>query len=152
MSYWVVFAIRAMTGVLAVSIPFAPLNLVQQITITITITSTFEQGVLYPSLHSLISRWAPPDERGKFISALLGGTFGTVVTWPMAGILTEYFGWYSAFYVPAVVAGLVTIVWFALVYDSPAQHPRIDSVEQQYIEKALGDTISKKKVHFHIQP
>lgn len=64
----------------------------------------------------------------------------------MAGILTEYFGWYSAFYVPAVVAALVTVVWFALVYDSPAQHPRIDAGEQEYIEKSLGDAISKKKV------
>lgn len=58
-SYWLVFAIRLITGILA--------------------------GVLYPSLHNLISKWAPPAERGKFISALLGGTFGTVITWPLAG-------------------------------------------------------------------
>lgn len=58
-SYWLVFAIRLTTGILA--------------------------GVLYPSLHNLISKWAPPAERGKFISALLGGTFGTVITWPVAG-------------------------------------------------------------------
>lgn len=43
------------------------------------------KGVLYPALHNLISKWAPPSERGKFISALLGGTFGTVITWPVAG-------------------------------------------------------------------
>lgn len=59
-SYWFVFAIRLCTGILA--------------------------GVLYPALHNLISKWAPPSERGKFISALLGGTFGTVVTWPVAGM------------------------------------------------------------------
>lgn len=103
--------------------------------------------MLYPALHSLISRWAPPDERGKFISALLGGTFGTVVTWPMAGILTEYFGWCYAFYVPAIVTGIVTIIWFFLVHDTPAEHPRIDPTEQEYIEKSLGNTISKKKVN-----
>lgn len=108
------------------------------------------QGVLYPSLHNLISKWAPPDERGKFVSALLGGTFGTVATWPLAGILMESFGWAYAFYVPAAITALVTIIWFAVVHDSPAEHPRITSEEKEYIEKALGDNVSKKKVLFVI--
>lgn len=53
-------------------------------------SSHYLKGVLYPSLHSLILKWAPPSERGRFISALLGGTFGTVVTWPLAGILQVF--------------------------------------------------------------
>ncbi|XP_055314147.1 sialin-like isoform X2 [Sitodiplosis mosellana] len=118
-SYWFVFGIRLITGVLA--------------------------GVLYPSLHNLISKWAPPDERGKFISALLGGTFGTVITWPLAGILTETLGWVYAFYVPAIITAVVTILWFVFIYDSPGQHPRIDQTEREHIEKALGGNISKKK-------
>lgn len=102
--------------------------------------------MLYPSLHNLISKWAAPDERGKFVSALLGGTFGTVATWPLAGLLMETFGWAYAFYVPAVIALFITLIWTVLVYDSPAQHPRITVEEKDYIEKALGGTISKKKV------
>lgn len=101
---------------------------------------------MYPSLHYLISKWAPPAERGKFISALLGGTFGTVITWPVAGILTETFGWIYAFYVPAIITALITIAWFGVVYDSPAQHPHINSTEREHIESALGSSISKKKV------
>lgn len=104
------------------------------------------QGVLYPALHNLISKWAPPDERGKFISALLGGTFGTVVTWPLSGILVEHFGWVYAFYVPAILTALITILWFFVVYDSPNDHPRISKEEKEYIQNALGGAISKKKV------
>lgn len=70
-----------------------------------------------------------------------------MITWPLAGILTETYGWYSAFYVPAAVCAIATVFWFAIVYDSPAQHPRIDKEEQEYIEKSLGENISKKKVN-----
>lgn len=64
----------------------------------------------------------------------------------MAGIITESFGWIYAFYVPAVFTAIVTVVWFATVYDTPAQHPRINKEEQDYIQAALGSTLSKKKV------
>ena len=37
------------------------------------------------------------------------------------------------------------IMWYVLVYDSPAQHPHISTKERQYIEKALDKT-SKSKV------
>lgn len=101
---------------------------------------------MYPALHNLISKWAPPVERGKFISSLLGGTFGTVITWPLSGILVENLGWVYAFYVPAVITIILTIVWYMIVYDTPAQHPRISTEEREHIEKSLGDNISKKKV------
>lgn len=101
---------------------------------------------MYPAVHNIISKWAPPVERGKFISTLLGGTFGTVITWPMCGILVENLGWVYAFYVPAVITILITFVWYVIVYDSPAQHPRISTEEREHIEKSLGDNISKKKV------
>lgn len=60
----------------------------------------------------------------------------------------ESIGWAYAFYVPAAITALVTIIWFAVVYDSPAEHPRITTDEKEYIEKALGDNVSKKKVLF----
>ena len=46
-----------------------------------------------------------------------------------------------------IIAGVVgviwSIMWFFLVYDSPAQHPRISAEERQYIEKALNKTETK---------
>uniref|UniRef100_A0A182K207 Major facilitator superfamily (MFS) profile domain-containing protein n=1 Tax=Anopheles christyi TaxID=43041 RepID=A0A182K207_9DIPT len=103
-------------------------------------------GFLYPALHNLISKWAPPDEKGKFVSALMGGTFGTVVTWPLVGVLIETLGWSFAFYIPAAISAIVAVLWYIIVADSPATHPRIKSEEKDYIEKSLGDTISKSKL------
>lgn len=69
-----------------------------------------------------------------------------MVTWPVAGILMETLGWAYAFYVPAVFTFFLTIIWFYVVSDSPAQHPRIRVEEKEYIEKAIGHTVSNKKV------
>lgn len=96
-----------------------------------------------------MSKWAPPDEKGKFVSALLGGAFGTVITWPLAGALMESFGWVWAFYVPAVITFIAMVFWFALVADSPSVHPRITTDERDYIAKCLGNTVSDKKVRLH---
>ncbi|XP_041783948.1 sialin-like [Anopheles merus] len=103
-------------------------------------------GFLYPALHNLISKWAPPDEKGKFVSALMGGTFGTVITWPLVGVLIETLGWSFAFYIPAVISAIVAVLWYIIVADSPSTHPRIKAEEKDYIEKSLGDTISKSKL------
>jgi len=42
---------------------------------------------------------------------------------------------------------MCSIMWFFLVYDSPAQHPRISDEEREYIEKALN-TKDRNKVSF----
>lgn len=42
--------------------------------------------------------------------------------------------------------GLIwSIFWFALIYESPAAHPRISAQERREIEEAIGTTTSKKK-------
>lgn len=104
------------------------------------------QGVVYPALHNIISRWAPPTEKGKFIAALLGGTFGTVITWPVAGMLMESLGWAWAFYLPAIVTVAFTVLWYWMVSDTPATHPRIAPAEVEHIESSLGASLSKTKM------
>lgn len=105
----------------------------------------YQQGVLYPALHNIVSKWAPPEEKGKFIAMLLGGTFGTVITWPLCGILVETIGWVWAFYIPAVISGIITMAWYYIVTDTPSNHPRISTSEREYIEKSLSETLSKGK-------
>lgn len=84
-----------------------------------------------------MSMWAPPHEKGKFTSALVGGAIGTVTTWPLAGWLIEALGWDFAFYVPAILAAFMTLSWYLITFDSPAKHPRIAPKEKEYIEKSL---------------
>jgi MFS family permease len=76
----------------------------------------------------------------------LGNVFGTVVTWPLCGLLIETVGWVWAFYVPAIVCIVLALVWFYVVSDSPATHKRISPKEVEYIETSLGTSVSKGKV------
>lgn len=99
-------------------------------------------------MHCLVANWAPPEEKGKFIGALLGGTFGTVITWSLCGVLISSLGWEWAFYVPGIITLVWCIIWFAIVSNSPEEHPRIDPKEKMYIMERIGDTVAKKKVYF----
>lgn len=100
---------------------------------------------MYPCLHNLIAAWCPPDEKGKFISALMGGTLGTVVTWPLAGIIVETMGWEYAFYIPALFTSFITLLWFVLVADTPAKHTNITLEEKLYIENSLENNVVRHK-------
>ncbi|XP_026495630.2 uncharacterized transporter slc-17.2-like [Vanessa tameamea] len=102
-------------------------------------------GFLFPALHSLVARWAPPAEKGKFVSSLLGGAIGTVVTWSLTGPLIENFGWSYAFYVPGIIGVVWCLAWWVLVYDSPVLHPRISAAEKDYILQAIGDKVQSSK-------
>lgn len=102
--------------------------------------------MVYPSCHNLISKWAPPNEKGTFVAFLMGGTFGTVITWPISGVIIENLGWHWAFYAVGIFVVIVVAVWFLIVADSPAQHHSISIKERELIEKSLGDNISNKKV------
>lgn len=94
-----------------------------------------------------MAHWAPPAEKGKFVSALLGGAIGTVVTWSLTGPLIENFGWDYAFYVPGVIGAIWCVFWLYLVYDSPTEHPRISEAEKKYILDGLGNKVQNSKVN-----
>lgn len=93
-----------------------------------------------------IAKWSPPQEKGKFVFATIGGTLGTVLTWPFVAYLMTEFGWVYTFYIPATIVLAVTIVWFYIVYNSPIEHPRISEQELKFIEAAQGNTVSRSQV------
>lgn len=105
----------------------------------------FVNGVLYPSIHHLVSRWAPNEEKGKFVATLLGGSIGTVVTWSSVGVITEKFGWKWGFYVSAIFALFIALIWLLIVFDRPGMHPRISKKERDYIESSLGESVNHER-------
>lgn len=104
------------------------------------------QGIMIPGLHSTIAKWAPPQEKGKFVFTSIGGTLGTVLTWPFVAYLMTEYGWVYAFYVPATIVLSTAILWFYIVYNSPVEHPRISEPELKYIEASQGNSVSRTHV------
>ena len=63
-----------------------------------------------------------------------GGSFGTVVSLPLSGVLCETLGWESVFYVFGALGVLWFIVWALLVFNGPEFHPRISTEEREYLK------------------
>lgn len=97
------------------------------------------EGVTYPAMHVMISKWSPPLERSKMVTFVYAGAqIGTVITMPISGLLCEYVNWESVFYVFGAIGVLWSVFWFFFVFDSPAKHPRISPQERSYIEASQG--------------
>lgn len=90
-------------------------------------------GVTFPACHTMVAKWAPPAERSRFVWSLLGGTFGTIFTYPMVAFVAERINWESGWYIPSIIMFLWIIVWSLIAYDSPAEHPGITEEEKAYI-------------------
>ncbi|XP_063991566.1 sialin [Diachasmimorpha longicaudata] len=99
------------------------------------------EGVTYPCIHAIWANWAPPLERSKLATLAFSGSFvGTVFAMPASGVMAEYWGWPSVFYVFGVMGLVWFVFWWALVTDKPEDDPRITRGELEYIKRSLGHT------------
>ena len=114
-SYWGFFALRVVMGIC--------------------------EGVSFPSLYALVSRWVPVEERSRFIArAFFGTNVGTLIMFPLCGLMSDWLGWESAF----IIIGSLTIVWLIcwcyFVFDTPEVHPRISGVEREFLTTSIRET------------
>lgn len=116
------------------------------LSITVRFFSGMTMATVSPSMQALISNWAPPEEKGMFLSAYLANGLGTVIDWSLSGFIIRYFGWEYAFYVVVLILGSFAVAWFIIVYDSPKNHPRISVEERDFILSKLNTTTIKTKV------
>ncbi|XP_052388235.1 vesicular glutamate transporter 3-like [Carassius gibelio] len=101
------------------------------------------EGVTYPACHGMWSKWAPPLERSRLATTSFCGSYaGAVIAMPLAGILVQYVGWPSVFYIYGVFGIIWYIFWLLLAYNSPAIHPTISEEERTYIETSIGEGAS----------
>ncbi|KAF6211448.1 hypothetical protein GE061_011960 [Apolygus lucorum] len=97
------------------------------------------EGVTFPAMHGVWSKWSPPEERTRLVAISFSGCyFGTVAALPLCGALAERLGWPSIFYVFGLMGLLWTAVWMYIVRDSPSDDTKISEQEKEYIEDSLG--------------
>ena len=99
------------------------------------------QGVVWPAMGVLWTRWAPREERGTLAAICYAGSqIGIVISFPISALLCEYApygGWPFVFYVFAALSVIWSISWMFIVYDSPDVHPRISEDERLYISNSV---------------
>uniref|UniRef100_A0A672UNR1 Solute carrier family 17 member 8 n=1 Tax=Strigops habroptila TaxID=2489341 RepID=A0A672UNR1_STRHB len=101
------------------------------------------EGVTYPACHGMWSKWAPPLERSRLATTSFCGSYaGAVVAMPLAGVLVQYIGWSSVFYIYGMFGIVWYMFWLLHAYESPAAHPTISSEERVYIETSMGEGAS----------
>ncbi|XP_063903812.1 sialin [Zophobas morio] len=106
----------------------------------------FFLGATWPAILPMAAKWVPPMERSKFIANMMASSLGAALTMPVCGLLISAVGWASVFYVTGAVGLVWSVGWFFLVYDSPAQHPRISIEEKIEIETKIAEGSGGKGV------
>lgn len=79
------------------------------------------QGMGSPPCSRIICHWFSPRERGTYWSIWnTSHQVGLSLVLVMAGYLGEHFGWRFVFYVPAAIAGIVSLFLLERLRDTPA--------------------------------
>lgn len=107
--------------------------------IVLRVVEGFCQGVIFPSAHTLLSKWAPPSERGRIGTyTYAGAQFGTVAMLAISGILaSSSMGWPSIFYFSGGSGLIWSALWLLFGASSPADCKTISMEERSFIEKSL---------------
>lgn len=109
-------------------------------------------GTTFPACHTMVAKWAPPHERARMIWSLLGGTFGTILTYPMIAGIAETMNWESGWYIPSLLMVIWIFVWALVAYDSPGEHPGISAEEKEYILSAQAGIVRAEKPRWKQTP
>lgn len=103
----------------------------------------FFGGSVYPALHAMIAKWAPPNEKGRFVWTMQGGPFGAFVTFALCGYVIHEWGWRASYYVTSGLMLIFWALWTLLAYDTPDVHPTITEAEKAYIKEKIGTSVAK---------
>ncbi|XP_075977494.1 putative inorganic phosphate cotransporter [Anticarsia gemmatalis] len=117
-------------------------------TVVCRVAQGLTQACIVPGLHTSLGKWAPLHERGRLAAMVYGGqALGTVFGLPMTGFISASpMGWPGIFRFYGIMSGMAAVLIWFLVYDTPAQHPKISAAEREYIEDDLGASEGKKKM------
>lgn len=96
------------------------------------------EGVAFPSIYEVWSKWAPPLERSRLSGISYAGTYvGSVIALSTCGVIADNMGWEWVFYIYGVFGLVWLMFWAVLVRGSPETDPWISDEERVYIMASL---------------
>ncbi|XP_055387787.1 putative inorganic phosphate cotransporter [Condylostylus longicornis] len=107
-----------------------------KIVIFLRVLAGLTQGVVYPCVHTLLSKWVPSTERSFLGTTVYSGAqLGTVIMLASSGALTEStIGWHSIFYLSAAISFIWSIFFLIFGAERPVSAKFISNKEREYIE------------------
>ncbi|VDN91695.1 unnamed protein product [Brugia pahangi] len=106
---------------------------------------------LTPSISSMIVRWFPPKERSFAIGFITGGRqIGSLLILPVSGWVClrkdTFGGWKFTFYISAIIAALMLLIWLIMSADKPSKHYFVKNEEKMYILRKISEeSLGKRK-------
>jgi MFS family permease len=92
------------------------------------------EGVAFPTIYSLYSRWLPPGERSRAIGLTYAAIpLGSVLALLVAPWIVVQYGWEWVFYSFAMTGLVWYFFWQRMVTSYPVTHPSISDDERAYI-------------------
>ncbi|XP_054738585.1 putative inorganic phosphate cotransporter isoform X1 [Anastrepha obliqua] len=100
------------------------------------------QGMVFPSTHTLLSKWSPLEDRGTLTTYCYSGSqFGTAVMMATSGIIaSSSMGWPGIFYLSGGIGVIWAILWAIWGANSPAESKLISPEEKKFIEQSHGNS------------
>nr|XP_019539847.2 sialin-like [Aedes albopictus] len=96
------------------------------------------QGVTFPCMHAIWSRWAPPSERSRMVLFSFAGVFvGTILGMLLSGVMSKSWNWESVFYFFGAIGCAWYVGWLFLVRNSPEDDRYITTKEKEFILMSL---------------
>jgi ACS family sodium-dependent inorganic phosphate cotransporter len=111
-------------------------------------------GIAFPAIHTLISRWIPPQEQSTavaFVTACC--SFGSVLASLIAApIGASYLGWPWIFYIFSFFSLLFLVPWHVYGYSSPEECPYLSPIEMLRINQLRKWSHQRTKLRTHSPP
>ncbi|XP_060523180.1 uncharacterized protein LOC132700078 [Cylas formicarius] len=106
------------------------------------------QGFFFPSVHNILGKWAPQNERSTIGNIVFTGVaFGTIIATPATGLISQsWVGWPVAFYLFGGLGIAWSALWAIIGANNPREHKSITPEERNYIERSIG-TIENENKH-----
>lgn len=133
----------ATSSVLAIVSPQAVFAFGAPALVAIRFAQGLSSAFMFPMVHGIMSKWAPPHERSQLVGFIASGIqLGTMVTLAASGALSaSSLGWPSVYYASGAVGLAWTAVWLLLGAGSLSNHRFVSQAEKDYIQGALANTV-----------
>ncbi|XP_075977973.1 putative inorganic phosphate cotransporter [Anticarsia gemmatalis] len=137
----------AVNSVVSLLIPISAYYGGWQLVCACRVLQGLTQGFLYPSIHHLIAKWVPLEEKSSMGTIIYAGAqLGTALQLMSSGFIADYLGWPAIFYVNGILGSVWNVAYMFLGADSPQTSRMISEEERLYIQTSLGHIGGHKKL------
>ncbi len=96
------------------------------------------EACVFPSSNRVVATWIPSQERGLANGIIFAGVgAGAATAPPIISYIITHYGLRWSFWITALVAICIGVVWFLIARDQPEDHPWMSPEELAYIRSGI---------------